>query len=450
MKRLIALFCGLLLSWGAANAQLYDGGLGYREEGGIFYGGVGYSSIEGEDYISVNFRPELSFGKIGVGLNINLLYSTSNGAIRTEDWNESYDYFRLIRYVRYGVKYDPFYMRVGTLDAARIGHGFLMNYYSNEASYDSRKIGLAFDLDFGSFGFETVTNNLGRAEIFGARAYWRPLRAVLNFPVIKNIAFGASYVTDIDPDQKRDSDDPVSAWGLDAELPLIQTKILTTKLYYDFGQIVDYGNGQAFGVMADLGNLWGLLDVRAKLERRLLGEEYTPNFFNALYEIHRNNPDIAKIYGLYEQNPGREADLRMLDHKAGILKFAPYNSETKGIFGELIGSFLGDAIRLTGMFQRLDDVPKSGMLHFGASAPDAVPTIAAHATYDKVGVETISDVFTLDSRSVARVGAGYKIKPYLILYMDYVWTFEEAFKSGQRYFKTQERVEPRLAFAYKF
>ena len=78
-----------------------------------------------------------------------------------------------------------------------------------------------------------------------------------------------------------------------------------------------------------------------------------------------------------------------------------------------------------------------------------MPVFAAHATYDKVQIETIGDVFTLDYRSLARVGLGYKINPFLILYMDYVWTFEET-EAGSGVYQPQERFEPKLVLAIKF
>jgi hypothetical protein len=184
---------------------------------GSFVGALGMTVIDDQTFFTINLRPDIAIGKFGVGLNVNLLYNTKNGAIRSQDWNESYDWARLIRYVRYGYKRDNFYTRVGTLDAARLGHGFIMNYYTNEASYDKRKIGLEFDMDFGTAGFETVTNNLGRFEVFGARAYARPLRPYIDIPLVKDLTFGATYVTDTDPDSRRGTEDGIYAIGLDME-----------------------------------------------------------------------------------------------------------------------------------------------------------------------------------------------------------------------------------------
>ena len=431
----------MILMVGPAYSQYADGGYGFPgTEGGQFMGGVGLTFIDDETYYSIQFRPEFAFGKLGVGLNVNLLYNTDTGHIRSKDWDTKADYFRIIRYLRWGRKYDPVYARIGTLDAARLGHGFIMNFYTNEASYDARKIGLAFDLDLGQMGFESIASNLGRAELIGARAYYRPLLGVIRTPIIKNIALGATFARDFDPDVWNNSDDGVSVYGFDVELPILKTRILKSMFYFDWAQIRGYssiegqsrtfGSGQALGFMTDFGNLVGLIDLSMKLERRWMGEEFLPSFFDPFYEIYR-----YQIQGATKL------------HKTDML--LSRTEDTKGVFGELYGGLLGNKIRLLGMFSRIDEEAKSGILHLVADAPNAIPAIAAHATYDKIGVETMTDVFTLDNSSVARVGLGYKIKPYLILYVDYIWTFVET-DPGSKVYKPQERVEPKLVFSYNF
>ena len=425
--RKAALFAGMLLIATSVQAQL-PGLSVMPDEGGAFTGGMGVAVVDNQTYFAIHLQPELAFGKFGVGLNVNLLYNTSTGHIRSKDWDEGYDYLRLIRYVRYAHKGDPFYVRVGALDAARLGHGFLVNYYSNSPSYDDRKIGVALDADFGSFGFESFANNVARAEVLGGRVYWRPLRATVGLPIIKNFELGATYVTDTDPDGNRKTDDGVSAFGLDAGLPLINGSVVRSMLYYDYGKIVDYGSGQAAGIGVDVRFPGGLAMMSARFERRWLGKEFEPNFFNAFYEVDRYT---KTGFGGY-----RKVDLLPM-----------ITEETKGYFGELYGRVLG-VVQVVGNFVRLDDVKHSGVLHLAADAPDAVPQIAAHATYDKASIETLQDVLTLDDRSVARVGLGYKIKPYLILYVDYIWNF--VYNERTDRYEPQERIEPRLSFVYRF
>ena len=123
-------------------------------------GGFGLTFIDGEPYYLFNIAPELAFGKFGVGLDVNLRMG-KNGKLRAEDWDQGYDYLRMIRYLRYGTKKEPIYVRLGVLDYSRLGHGSIIYNYRNSASYDLRKFGMEFDLDFEKFGFESVLSDFG-------------------------------------------------------------------------------------------------------------------------------------------------------------------------------------------------------------------------------------------------------------------------------------------------
>lgn len=404
-------------------------GYGQYEREGMFNGGIGLTTIDDQTYFTISLHPEISLGKFGLGLNVDLLYDTKTGGIRSKDWNESYDYFRLIRYIRYGWKGDNFYTRVGTLDAARLGHGFIMNYYTNEAEWDERKNGLELDIDFGNYGFESMTSNLGRMEIIGGRAFIKPLRNIITTPIIRNLTFAATFVTDTDPDKNRNTENNISVYGGDVELPIIDNSIFWTGVYADYAKINNYGSGKAVGFGLQLKNLLGLAYVETRIERRWLGTQFLPSYFDAFYEIDRYLPTSAQ---------------------SGVLKedFLPsITGKTKGYFGELYGRILG-TVHLIGNFQRLDDHPKSGILHVAASATRGLPGIAFQASYDKRNIETFKDVRTLDNRSVARVSVGYKIKPYLILFMDYIWSF--VLDENSNRYVPQERYQPRLAFNYYF
>ena len=168
-----------LFSFSRLGAQPYYSSYGgWLNNQGMVTGGLGLSSIDGRSYFTLNIRPELAFGKFGMGLDHMLRFDSETGDLRAQDWDNSYHWFRVLRYVRYGYKQnpDPVYTRLGALDNARLGHGFIMNYYNNQMIYDERKLGLEFDYDFGIGGFELMTSNLGRGEIFGGRLYYRRSR----------------------------------------------------------------------------------------------------------------------------------------------------------------------------------------------------------------------------------------------------------------------------------
>ena len=399
-----------------------------RTDQGAFMGGLGMAVIDDTTFITMNLRPELAIGKFGIGLDIPLRYNMSSGEMRGQDWNDAYDYFRVIRYARYGRKRDKFYTRVGALDAARIGHGFIMNYYANQMiNYDERKLGLALDVDAGYFGFESMTSNLGRAEIFAGRAFFRPIYGS-GVPILRNFAIGASYVSDIDPDGNRSTDDGVSVYGFDVELPLVKTGMVQFLLYSDWAKINKWGSGSAVGAELSLRGLMDLFSFTVQLERRFLQGEFLPAYFNSFYELERYRID----------------DNGVAIPKESLLAGIP---KSNGTFGLLYGQVL-NTLEILGTYERLDGVPNSGIMHIEAKVPNTVPKITMHASYNRINIDTFSDAIRFDDNSIARAGIGYKIYPFLVLYMDYIWTYR--YDEVQDRYRIQRRIEPQIAFVYPF
>ena len=416
IKKFVFTFLTVLLTFNF----LYSQDIMEEDEMNQFQGGLGVTWIDGKSYTTFSINPDLSFGQFGIGLNIELLFNNEGGfEFRKSGWDKGAGILRAIRYLRYRYKHNPVYVRVGTLDNATLGHGFLMWHYSNESNYDARKIGLEFDLDFERFGFETVYSNFGNLEIIGGRLFYRPLYS-LSIPVIKNLEFGATYVTD---EAKKDSTGiggGISSWGLDVGLPVIQSDIFYTTLYYDFGKINNYGNGSAVGVEFGFPNLIGLLKLSANVEKRFLGDKFIANYFNTFYELERQ-----------------------LDKKSQI----ELAKKTEGIFGQLAASILGK-LKLIGSYQRLNGIENSGLLHFETRLSDLIPSIRLQATYDKTGIKTFEDVRTLDYRSVATAELGYKTMQYIMVSMLYRWNW--VYNEEKNEYKPQERIEPRISFIYEF
>jgi len=408
-----------------------------EEQGQAVNGGFGMTWIDGKAYSTFTIAPEFSVGKFGIGLNIELLFDNAGGfKFRKDGWEKGAGALRMIRYLRWGVKHDPLYLRVGSLQTATLGHGFIMGYYSNEANYDYRKIGLVVDMDFGSFGFESMSSNLGRLEIIGGRLYVRPLSGS-NIPIIKNFETGATYVTDADPDRRTSTDDGISELGFDIGLPVIKSPVFNTTIYADYAKILDHGDGMAFGVKADIPDVFGLLAVFAKLEKRFLNDEFLPNYFNTLYELERNEL-VSNYYHLNQD------DLPLSLTKAEALE---YTKKTEGIFGELGGHILGK-IRLLGNYQHLNSRKNSGILHLEARSKDLIPNVSLLYAYDKVGIETFKDVRTLDFRSVATAEIGYRTYKFIYVALQYRWNFVYDEDKGE--YKPQERFQPKISFSYTF
>lgn len=395
----------------------------YDKDPSYFNGGLGITYIDGVPFTTISISPEFTFGKFGLGLRIELLFDNQNNfKFRTEGWNDARALTRAIRYARYGHKGDTFYTRIGSLVAATLGHGFLMWYYSNEVNYDQRKFGAILDLDFTHVGFESMVNDFGNIEVYGGRLYIRPIK-IFDIPVLSDLEFGGTFVTDNNPDANSDTKDGITEWGIDVGLPLIRTEMFKTILYFDYAKFVDFGEGRAVGVNFGFPNIVNLVSIDVRFERRWLGDKFIPNYFNTLYELERSLPN-----GLDKRS--RLAEL----------------TKSSGYFGELAGNIAG-IVRLVGSYQQQDGIPYSGIIHLEASLMDLIPNVRFLAYYDKTNIETFEDARTLDVFSQAIAELGYVTYGILMISLRYRWNFIEV---SPGHFQPQERFEPRISLVYDF
>jgi hypothetical protein len=405
-------------------------------------GGVGVTFIDGEPYYLFHLMPELAFGKVGVGLDLNIRVG-KDGKIRKEDFNEVYDYLRIIRYVRYGMKHDSFYVRAGALDYTRLGHGYIMYMYRNSASYDLRRIGIELDVDFEKYGFESMYSDIGGAGVLGVRGYLRPMQytRAAAIPIIGGLETGVTFASDLQADanktwgdtigsiRRTDDGGSLSIIGVDAGFPLLSLSSLRSTFYADYAKIVNYGGGAAVGISVDFSGL-GPVTLGAKYERRFVGDQFLPSYFGALYEHER--------YQIVDTS-------RFLS-KAQALKTA---QRFQGYYGELLLSIFG-TLNIIGGYQSPVGQRNAGTIHLELETGNALPGILLTGGYDK---KNVGSVFKVDNNSLFYAQIGYKPLPYMVVSMLYQWTFaEEKEESTGRVvgYKVQKRVEPKVGFIINF
>lgn len=421
-----------------ANAQLPNAAAAMMgNSGGYAQMGFGATFIDGETYYLVCFAPEVAFGRLGIGLDLNLRFNTQ-GKLRMGDYVKFEDYLRIIRYVRWAQKGDPFYIRVGQLDYSLLGHGSIIYNYRNNASYDMRRTGIELDLNFEKFGFESMYSNVIDKGLLGLRAYVKPLKftSLAKIPVINGFEIGATYARDLSEyadyshinthTQIDSSRSGLSIYGFDFGLPIISYSFLKSTLYYDFAQISNYGHGSSIGINMNFSGM-GILNIRGKYEYRINGANYIPAYFNAFYEHDRFN---------YTNRLSKSDTLWQV-------------AANRGYFGELIVSILNTFYIIAG-YQAPVDVQNQGMLHAELQLPE-IAGIVVRGAFDKT---RIGRVFMLDDNSILGAEIGYKPVKYLLVSMLYQQTFSNRNPDGSLRtdgsFTKQDRVEPKVSFIYDF
>ncbi len=425
------------------NAQFFP----LRPNEGFVGGGAGLSWINDKPYYTIQLFPEFSFANFGIGLNLNLEIN-SEGNIRNENFNELSDYLSIIRYVRYGQKKDPFYARLGALDYATLGHGSIMYLYNNSPSYDTRKIGLELDADFNHFGFEAVYGSFAEKGVVGLRSFVRPLRftQLSKIPIIGGFEIGGTYTTDFNSNAGISSGfydnnldeftinkdhGAIEIIGFDFGLPILRTGLLNADIYYDYAEILGFGNGRTAGISLTLKGL-GLVDVRTKFERRFNGKNYIPAYFNSFYEIER--------YQFDTENNIVRSKIQILENGINL---------SNGYYGELVVSVL-NSFYIFGSYQRLDEDPESGVLNLRTDISPKNGSFVARAGYDKVNIKDEKDLFTLDDRSYLFAEIGYKPMTYILFSIIYHWTFTPTRDINDNIlrYEPQKKIEPRISFIY--
>ncbi|MCD4827847.1 MAG: hypothetical protein K8R90_00255 [Candidatus Cloacimonetes bacterium] len=167
-------------------------------EGFSMGGGFGTIMMGDNTYTQIRLMPELVFGKIGIGLDVDILID-EQGNVREEDWDEFEDYLAKIYYIRYARRGDPFFARIGGFPGYTLGHGLVMQNYSNMLRYpEHRQIGLQLggNIPVSGLQVEAYTSNLVENDILAGRASFQPLQA-MELPLLSSLRLGGTYATDL-------------------------------------------------------------------------------------------------------------------------------------------------------------------------------------------------------------------------------------------------------------
>lgn len=401
-------------------------------------GNVGVTVIDGKPYYLFTLVPELQFNKLTIGLDLNIRVG-EDGKIRKEDFDETYDYLRIIRFVQWGRKREPVYARLGALDYTTLGHGFITYKYRNNASYDQRRLGVALDIDMERYGFESLYSDIGGGGVFGARAFLRPFKLSSTdvAPLLRGLEIGATIASDFHEfaiHTLEAQKSPLVVIGLDVGLPILSLPELTSTLYSDVAKFAEFGSGATVGINVNFTGL-GVLAFDARYERRFLGSQFLPSYFDALYERERHHPF----------NDPTALSLAVLQDKSELLRRA---GPSQGYFGELslwaIGTF-----HVIGSYSSPAGVKNAGRLHLELETGTVLPGMILSAGYDK---RNVGHAFKVDNNSLFYVQFGYKPIPFLVLSILYEWTYKER-RNEQGYvigYEPQKRVEPKAGVAFAF
>ncbi|WP_420318846.1 hypothetical protein [Ekhidna sp.] len=401
---------------------------------GSINGGMTYTQIDGKDYVGLVLSPEFKLGKVGVGLNVPILYGLDDQSIRTEIFEDGVGVARLIRYVRYGVqRKDPFYIKAGEMSGMMLGYGSLINNYTNSTSYEKRKVGIHTDFNYDRFiGLEMFYSDLNpqSLNLFAARPYIRPLSA---FPlkIINTLEVGASYITDKDQTDIITSDSTsttytftksgAKAFGIDMGVTLLSSPFIQIDMFASYSKLniasdtlsqlatafgeneFESGSGTSVGMNFRMHFIADVFSTDIRIERLNNSDHYIPQFFNATYEINKD---------------ARIASLIRTEGKSGI-------------YGSLRGHVL-QKVSLGGSLMIPDDISASSpaFVELTAEMERLANKFSFYGNYIKGDLDDLGDAFKFDERSLAKMRFIYHMNKFLATGLDYYWLFTPTADGG--------------------
>lgn len=150
----------------ASSPTSSDADKGFEFHPGVTFGTL---TVNGQTWTRLSFTPEISYGRLGVGLNLEL-FLDQNQNLSTRAWdfdsrrNALESILRKIDYIRWDHPGAPFYARLGTLEGIDLGYGLVASDYGNMARYpDYKELGADVQLNnLTGLGldFEAIVNNL--------------------------------------------------------------------------------------------------------------------------------------------------------------------------------------------------------------------------------------------------------------------------------------------------
>jgi hypothetical protein len=417
----------------------------------LFSSAFTYAEIGGENYVGLRLQPDLSFGKVGIGLDVPLFFNLDDGKLYSNEFKNGSGILRLISYLRYGrKKQDPVYLKLGQLQGESLGYGSLLNNYGNSPSFEKRKVGLSYDIRIRKiFGVEGLYSdfNIQSLNLFAIRPYVRPF-SESGIPVVKTLDFGFSFVIDKDQTTRYGDESGnneflsqgIKAYGLDMGILIINTSFINLTGYAHYSRIskvksdsllayqqvnvpsqgYDAGRGTGIGFNANMNVIGNLFRLNSRIERLWYSDNYTPQFFDAIYEVNKDTK-IAALGDVEKQ---------------------------QGIYGSISASLL-DKIMLGGNLLLPDKVSAESpaSLQLNLRTQNLFDKIIVEGYYTKGNLTKIADTFTFDENSLALLRFAYKITPILVTGVDYRWTWSEQDDGS---FQADKSIMPYLALRFQF
>jgi hypothetical protein len=436
--------------------------------GGLLAGGLGFERL-GEDWFArLDLLLAFDWESFGFGLQLPVRFRVIDedpqndddllGLVRSEDWDSVGDVLKILRYVYVGQRdrRGPYYFRLGLLDDLTLGHGTIVHRYRNDVDVNQWRVGFEAAGRYENVGARAFVGDLSSPYLSGLRVTARPLEMAFGDGPFLGLVAGASLVVDasaplatcLEPAEPVEGDDPgcitpaeaagdpmtsyvttvddegrptvaadraLAIVGLDVGYELLQTDRFRITPYVDLNKITAVAEG--WGLHA--GVLWSgrfpalvdtfVLDLRT--EYRAVSGDYVGPYVNATYDIER--------YTSLRASSSRLGTPTKLGFLCGASDGDCVAQDGRhGYFLELLMG-LPQWIFVGGELLDYTGEDDDGTFRLTLEVP-ALEVVQLTASYFRVGVRDLGDLFAVDDRSAILARA--RVPLYSLFALDFEWS----------------------------
>ena len=192
------------------------------------------------------------------------------------DVDQWYDLLRIVSFARYDQ--GSVYARVGPLRDMRLGAaGHIVNFYSSQAAWDARTVGVEVSLSRGPVTLEAFTGDVLLNQVSGGRLS-------MNLP--RHTSLSANYVMD---DRRG-----LHAWSADLHTDLFASGAIAFAPFVSYARYRDLGEGLAFGGDLRADDFIDLFSLLFRMGTFYNSRRFIPGFVGALYSVQNFDARIVR------------------------------------------------------------------------------------------------------------------------------------------------------------
>lgn len=409
------------------------------------------TTVVGSDaYYLISLSPEMQFGRIGVGLDLDLRVS-NEGELRQEDWEDINDALRKIKYITYSNDSELFEVKVGQLENITLGSGDLVYEYRNNTSKDDSKTGLRIRYQTDVLKFETFTSNVSELEIVAGRLELNAMSDAKQ-DILRSFHLGLTYAGDFSNyanyyGRVQDSSsiafykqtavarDNFSGYSFDATLRLLHLSYLELHTIADATFLDGYGSGGSFGLKLAFQDRSEEFKFDLTFQHIMQERQYETGYFGSFYEVER--------FSVVNE----EEDL--IETKTNSLYQKP---SVGNKYRALLNVGFKDRFELKMNYEKGYKSANDGILNASLRIDDFLPQVNVEAGYIKKKLNSSRELGILDENTLVSAKAEFVLMKNLTFSSEFEWTFtpDEIQNNKVISYKTQQLVEPKLNFRFKF